>query len=65
MSASTQAIKLKFRRNELVIRTAYNLQTRIFFKKKTLDQVDKITDQLDLSKSIPNASFNLILTHEI
>ena len=65
MSASTQAIKLQFRRNELVIRTAYNLQTRILFKKKTLDQVDKITDQLDLSKSIPNASFNLILTHEI
>ena len=42
MSASTEAIKLKFRSNKLVKTTVYNIQTREHLKKKTLDQVDKI-----------------------
>ena len=42
MSASTEAIKLKFRSNKLVKTTVYNIQTREHLKKKTLDQADKI-----------------------
>ena len=53
----TQTIKLIFGCNRFGKRTVYNLQTRIHFLKKTRDLVDKITDQLHLSKCIPNVSF--------
>ena len=39
-------------------RTVYNLWTRIYFSKKSRDQLDQINDQLHLSKSILNVSFN-------
>ena len=57
----TSAIKLKFGGNRFGKRTMYNLQTRIQFQKKSSsssnDQVDKIIDQLHLSKCIPNTNF--------
>ena len=39
--------------NKFGKRTVQNLPTRIHFLKKSLGQVDKIIDQLHLSKSIP------------
>ena len=47
------AIKLTFGWNRFGKRTMYNLQIRIYFYKKSHDQVDKIIDQLQLSKCIP------------
>ena len=41
-------------------RIAYKLQTRKHFKKKSRDQIDKISDQLHLSKCIPSAGFKFI-----
>ena len=46
---STQALKLKLGQDKFGKRTMYNLQTRINFRKKSHDQVDKIIDQLQLS----------------
>ena len=57
---SCAAIKLTFGRNRSGKRTVYNLQTRIYFQKKLSDQVDKIIDQLHLSKCIPNVSLKFI-----
>ena len=42
-----------------------NLQTRIYFKKKSRDQVDKTVDQFYYSKCIPNVSFKFISCQEI
>ena len=54
----TSAIKLKFGFGK---RTMYNLQTRIQFQKKSSsssnDQVDKIINQIHLSKCTPNTNF--------
>ena len=60
LSTFKQAIKLIFWRNKFGKRTVQNVQTRIHFLKKSRNQVDKIIDQLHLSKSIPKVSFKFI-----
>ena len=45
MSTFKQALKLTFGRKKFDKKTGQNLQTRIRFKKKSRDQVDKIIDQ--------------------
>ena len=52
-----QTLKLKCGINKFGEMTLYNLQTRIRFKKKLQDKVDEIIDQLYLSKSGLNVSF--------
>ena len=47
------AAKLTFEWKLFGKRTMYNLQIHIYFQKKSRDQVDKIIDQLHLSKCIP------------
>ena len=59
-----QAIKLTFGRNKFSKRTMQNSQSRKNFQKNPRDQVDKIIDQLHLSKSIPNVSFKFISCQE-
>ena len=44
------AIKLTIGQTRFGKRTVYNLQNRIYFQKKLHDQVDKMIDQLHLSK---------------
>ena len=55
---------MTFGRNKFGKRKAKNLKTRIYFLKKSRDQVDIIIDQLQLSKSIPNVSFKFISCQE-
>ena len=42
-----------------------NLQIKDHFKKKSRDQVDDATNQLQLSKDILSVNFNFILCHEV
>ena len=49
--------KVDIGRNRFDKRTMYNLQTIIYFLKKSRDHVDKTIDQLYLSKCISNVSF--------
>ena len=65
ISTSTQAIMLTFGHNTFGKRTVCNLQTRIQFNKTSRYRLDKIVDQLFLSKSIPNVRFNFTTCHEI
>ena len=63
-STYKQVIKLTFRRDKFGKKTVQNLQTRMHFYKTLGNQVDKIIDQLHLSKSIPNKSFKFISCQE-
>ena len=58
------AKKLIFGRKRFGKRTLDNLQTGIYFQKKSHDQVDKIIDQFYLSKCIPNISLKFISCQE-
>ena len=58
-------LKSVFGRNKFDKRTAFNLQTSIWFHKKARHQTDKIIDQLHCLKNIPNVSFNFISCQEI
>ena len=60
ISNSTQAVKLKFERNEFGTTAAW--REYIFTYKKSLEQVDEIKDKLYLSQSFPIVSFNFILS---
>ena len=60
MSNFEQAIKMTFGRKKFGKGSVKNLKTRIYFQKKSRDQVVKNIDQLQLSKSIPNVSFKFI-----
>ena len=65
MKTHTPAIKFTFRSNRFGKRTGNNLQTRIYFSKKSRNQADKIINQLNLSICIPHVSFKFISCQEI
>ena len=60
MSTFKQAGRFTFERIKFGNRTMYNSQTRLHFKKNSLNKVHKIIDQLHLPKSIPNLSLKFI-----
>ena len=51
---------MTFGRNKFGKRVAKNFKTRICFQKMSRDQVDKIIDQLQLSKSIPKFQIHIM-----
>ena len=53
MSTFKQAKKLTFGCNKFGKRAVQNLPTRIYFQKKSRDEVDKITGKFHLSKVSP------------
>ena len=65
ISASTQAVKLKFRRNEFEKKI---LQTRICFQKNLRNQIDEIIGQFNhesIHRVFLNVSFTFISCQEI
>ena len=51
---------MTFGRNKSGKGAAKNFKTRIYFRKMSRDQVDKIIDQLQLSKSIPKFQIHIM-----